>query len=79
VTERRQDGFEAWVNRNHIEARLVVSIALVMLWWVTRWSFEFSSSSKFDGTGTAAVIAAVQVPATFFIKWAFETWKDIIK
>lgn len=79
MTELGTFKFEAWVKKSHIEGRMVVAIALGMLWWVTRWSFEFSHVSKFDGTGTAAVIAAVQVPATFFIKWAFETWKDLIK
>lgn len=79
MTERRAQGLEAWLNRYHVEARLVVAGAFGMLVWVTKWSFDLAQVSKFDGVGTAAVISAVQVPATFFIKWAFETWKDIIK
>jgi len=37
--------------------------------------------SFFNPTGAdvALVIAAVQVLASFYAKWAFETYKDIIK
>jgi len=79
MTERRQEGWEAWVNRNHIESRIILALALVMLGWVTHWSMEFSTTSKFDGLGTGAIIAAVQVPATWFIQNAYQTWRDIIK
>lgn len=79
MDERRRKTWWDWIVANHIESRLVVAVALVMLVWVTDWSFKFSASSKFDGVGTAAVIAAVQVPATWFIQAAFNTWKDLTK
>ena len=79
MEERRQRGVEAWLNRNHLESRIILSLAITMLFWVTRWSMNFPSISKFDGVGTAAIIAAVQVPATWFIQNAYQTWRDITK
>jgi hypothetical protein len=79
MTERRQRVVEDWVTRNHVESRLVLAIALFMLGWVTKWSMAFPVESKFDGLGTAAIIAAVQVPATWFIQNAYATWKDLTK
>ena len=79
MTECRQHKVTDWIQRNHIKSTAVLISAIYFLWYVTQWSFGFAASSKFDGTGTAAIIAAVQVPASFYAKWAFDTYKDIVK
>lgn len=70
---------EDWLNRNHIRSTIVLIAAVGMLFWVTHWSMEFSRSGLMPGLDMAAVIAAVQVPASFFAKWAFETYAGIFK
>ena len=79
MVESRRNSWEDWVRRNHVESRIILICALSMLFWVTDWSFHFASSSKFDGMGTAAVITSVQLPATWFVKEAYNTWKEIVK
>ena len=79
MTERRQTGWEAWIERNHLWPRAVVLTAIGMLVWVTNWSIQYANSKTGAGADVALVIAAVQVPASFYAKWAFETYKDIIK
>ena len=74
--------FEEWLNRHHIRSTFVLMIALSMLVWVTHWSMGFANSKTLvgsEGVGVAAVIAAVQVPASFFAKWAFEVFERIVK
>ena len=79
MTERRQRSVEDWINRNHVESRLILVVAVAILIWVTYQSWEFSRTSKFDGLGTAAIVAAIQVPANWFIQNAYQTWKDLTK
>ena len=79
MTERRQTGCEAWIERNHLWPRAVVLTAIGMLVWVTNWSIQYVNSKTGAGADVALVLAAVQVPASFYAKWAFETYKDIIK
>ena len=79
MVESRRNSWEDWVRRNHVESRIILAFALWMLIWVTEWSFSFSKSSTFDGMGTAAVITSVQLPATWFVKEAYNTWKEITK
>ena len=73
---------EEWLNRNHIRSTLVLVLSLAMLVWVTNWSMVFANTKVLNGSeglGAAAVIAAVQVPASFFAKWAFEIFERIVK
>jgi len=79
MMERRQSAWEAWIDRNHLWPRAVVVTAVGMLLWVLHWSFQYANSRTGAGADVALVIAAVQVPASFYAKWAFETYKDIIK
>lgn len=79
MTERREQGLEAWLNRNHIKSTSVLLTSVAMLIWVTWWSMKYANSSVQSGADVALVIAAVQVPASFYAKWAFETYKDIVK
>jgi membrane protein YdbS with pleckstrin-like domain len=79
MTERRQLGIEAWLSRNHAKSTAVLVSAITMLWWVTHWSMHYAASSALTGADVAMVIAAVQIPASLYAKWAFETYKDIVK
>ncbi len=79
MTERRQGGIEAWMNRNHVRSTSVLMTSVGMLMWVTWWSMKYANSNGGTGADVALVIAAVQVPASFYAKWAFETFKDIVK
>ena len=81
MVEQCRQGFEAWMNRNHIRTTTVLIVAIGMLLWVTWWSMKFASSQAWtglDGAGAAAIIAAVQVPATYFAKWALATVERIM-
>lgn len=74
-------GIEQWIDNNHSTmAWMVLVSAVAMLAWVTKWSMAYSNSVE-HGTGldTGAVIAAVQVPVTFYAKWVFEVFAGIIK
>jgi len=77
--DRRSETWGEWIDRNHLWPRAVVLTAIGMLVWVTAWSIQYASSKNLAGADVALVIAAVQVPASFYAKWAFETYKDIIK
>ena len=79
MNERRIGGIEAWMNRNHVRSTTVLWSSVAMLIWVTWWSMRYANSSYDSGADVALVIAAVQVPASFYAKWAFETFKDIVK
>ena len=69
-----------WLEVNHVWPRAVVLTAIGMLVWVTHWSIKYANANVYSaGSDLALVIAAVQVPASFYAKWAFETYKDIIK
>lgn len=79
MNDRRQESWGEWIDRNHLWPRAVVATAIGMLGWVTWWSTLYANSKTVAGADVALVIAAVQVPASFYAKWAFETYKDIIK
>ena len=73
---------ERWIDKYHLRSTATLALALWMLYWVTTWSMEYASNAlvgRSSGTDVAAVIAAVQVPASFFAKWAFETFTNRVK
>ena len=79
MTDRGTGTLGEWIDKNHLWPRAVVLTAISMLTWVTHWSIQYANSKNLAGADVALVIAAVQVPASFYAKWAFETYKDIIK
>ena len=48
----------------------------VMLWRVSEWGMSFAASCLKTGVEIAAIIAAVQVPATFYAGWAFKIYAE---
>lgn len=73
-------GIEQWIDNNHSTmAWMVLVSAVALLVWVTHWSMAYSYVAQGTGLDTGAVIAAVQVPATFYAKWVFEVFAEIIK
>ena len=51
-------------------------VSSVMLWKVSEWGMGFASSCVKTGAELAAIIAAVQVPATFYAGWVFKMYQD---
>ena len=71
--------FWDWVDRRTIFRRCIIVFALFMTWDATVHAWEFSVASKFDGTGTAAVIFAVLAPLVALQKFAFDIYTDARK
>ena len=71
--------FWDWVDRRTIFRRSIIVFALFMTWDATVHAWLFSISSKFDGLGTAAVIAAVLGPLVALQKFAFDIYNEARK
>lgn len=71
--------FWDWIDRRTIFRRSIIVFALFMTWDATVHAWEFSDASKFDGTGTAAVIFAVLAPLVALQKFAFDIYNDARK
>lgn len=72
----------SWIEKSHFRVMVMIAFALAMLFWVTTWSMAYAASAlavHANGMESAAVIAAVQVPASFFAKWACEIYERIAK
>jgi len=54
--------FLDFVDNRAVVRRLVLLATVWMTVWVTGSAWDFAMLSKFDGLGTAAVIAAVTAP-----------------
>lgn len=63
--------FWDWVDSRAIVRRCVLGFTLYMTWLVTYQAWLFAHESRFDGLGTAAIIAAVLVPVTGLQGFAF--------
>ena len=66
--------FWDWVDNRTVFRRLIIVFTLYMTWDATYHAWMFSEQSKFDGIGTAAVIAAVLVPVSALQKFAFDLY-----
>ena len=65
-----------WLNRYRVRSTLVVSLSLYMLWDVQTWGMAFAAMSKLPGLETAAILAAVQGPATLLAGYAFKIFQE---
>lgn len=70
------NGVSLWLNKYRVRSSIVLSVAIYMLVDIQRWGMSFASSSTLSGVETAAVLAAAQVPATFFAGWAFKVFQE---
>jgi hypothetical protein len=71
--------FWDWVDRRTVFRRLIVVFSLYMTWEVTYNAWLFSAVSKYDGVGTAAIIAAIMVPVGAVQKFAFDIYSEARK
>ena len=54
----------------------MVIVGVVMIWRLQEWGMVFAISSARTGVEIAAILAAVQVPATFYAGWVFKMYQD---
>lgn len=64
------------INQQKLIRRSLVVANFVLVWIVTWWAFEFAKISKFDGTGTAAVIVAVTGPLSLLTGQVFKLYNE---
>ena len=67
---------EAWIDRNQVVRRMVLLIAIVMTWEVSRWAMWFAVDNSRDGIQIAAIIAAVTAPITLFASQVFKVYAE---
>ena len=68
----------AWIDRrNFIAVRsAVLYVCVWMTWKATAAAWAFVEASKFDGTGTAAIVAAVMAPVAALNGYVFGWYAD---
>lgn len=64
------------LQRLRLRSTSMLIIAVVMLWRVSEWGMSFSSISDKSGVDIAAIIAAVQIPATLYAGFVFKLYQD---
>ena len=65
-----------WLNKYRVRSTAVMAVAVYMLVEIQRWGMAFSANSTLPGTDVALILAAGQVPATFFAGWAFKIFQE---
>ena len=66
---------DTWLRRDRIRSTLIVGIATWMMIRVAEWSMLIVATSTRSGVEIAAILAAVQVPATFYAGYAFKIFQ----
>lgn len=66
--------FWDWIDDRAVVRRAVLFITLWMTYSITVQAWNFAHTSTFDGTGTAAVIAAVTAPFAALQAFVFNTY-----
>lgn len=66
--------FWDFIDERVIIRRLVLLFTLFMTYYGTEAAIAFSASSKFDGAGTAMVIAAILAPIGALQKFTFDMY-----
>ena len=67
---------DQWLSRLRIRSTIMLVVSSMMLWRVSEWGMTFAASCVKTGVEVAAIIAAVQVPATFYAGWVFKMYQD---
>jgi hypothetical protein len=69
--------FWDFVDSRGVIRRIVLGIAIYMLWVQANWANEYAltalASGKSDAS-IAAIIAAISAPATMLVGWVFKTY-----
>lgn len=63
--------FQNWIDNRAVIRRIVLFFTLYMTWYGVHTAWLFAQVSRFDGLGTAAVIAAVLAPIAALQGFAF--------
>ena len=66
---------DSWLNKYRVRSTLILSLAMWMLYDAARWGMWFAVGNTRDGLEVAAILAAIQAPATFFAGWAFKIFQ----
>ena len=66
---------DKWLSRFRVRSTAMLIVSGVMLWRVSEWGMGFADSCLRTGVEIAAIIAAVQVPATFYAGWVFKMYQ----
>ncbi|MFA7290892.1 MAG: hypothetical protein WC023_01465 [Rhodocyclaceae bacterium] len=67
---------ELWLNRYRIRSTLILSIAIWMVYSAAQWGMWFAVGNTRSGLEIAAILTAVQAPATFLAGWAFKIFQE---
>ena len=74
VILRAVSAFHDWIDNRAVIRRIVLFFTLYMTWYGVHTAWQFAQVSKFDGLGTAAVIAAVLAPIAALQGFAFQNY-----
>lgn len=69
-------GFDQWLKRYRVRSTLILSVAMWMLIDAARWGMWFAVGNPRSGVEVAAILAAIQTPATVFAGWAFKIYSE---
>lgn len=67
---------DQWLNRYRIRSTLILSLAMWMLYSAAQWGMWFAVGNARNGLEIAAILAAVQAPATLLAGWAFKIFQE---
>ncbi len=70
-------GFWDWIDSRAVVRRAVLSYTLWMTWYGVHEAVLFAYASKFDGVGTAAIIAAILAPIAALQGFAFANYSKV--
>ena len=68
--------FDQWMKRYRIRSTIILTIAMWMLIDAARWGMWFAVGNPRNGLEIAAILTAIQAPATFFAGWAFKIYTE---
>lgn len=68
--------FWDWIDSRAVVRRLVLGYTLWMTWYGVHEAVQFAYQSKFDGVGTAAIIAAILAPIAALQGFAFANYTN---
>lgn len=67
---------KTWLNDYRVRSTLILSIAMWMLIDAARWGMWFATDNERNGLEIAAILAAIQTPASVFAGWAFKIFQE---
>ena len=65
-----------WLKKYRIRSSSILLFSTWMLYRVAEWGMLFASESGRPGLEVAAILAAVQVPATYYAGQAFKIFQE---